>query len=364
MLTTDLSLRFDPIYGPISKRFHENPDEFALAFAKAWYKLTHRDMGPLSRYLGPEVPSEPQIWQDPVPAVDHELVNEADIADLKAQILASGLSVSQLVSTAWASAASFRGTDMRGGANGGRIRLAPQNTWEVNQPAELMPVLQGLTRIQQAFNEHQSGNKQVSLADLIVLGGSAGIEQAARAAGHEVTVPFAPGRTDATQEQTDVDSFAVLEPTFDGFRNYVRAGQKLPAEHLLVERAHLLNLSAPEMTVLVGGLRVLGANHGGSAHGVLTNRPGTLSNDFFVNLLDMGTEWKASATAEGAFDGTDRTSGETRWTGTAVDLVFGSNSQLRALAEVYACSDAGQKFVNDFVAAWVKVMNADRFDLA
>ncbi len=358
MLTTDLSLRLDPIYGPISKRFHENPDEFADAFARAWYKLTHRDMGPRSRYLGTMVPEEPLIWQDPVPSVDHELIGAQDIAALKAKVLASGLSISQLVSTAWASAATFRGTDMRGGANGARIRLSPQKDWEVNSPAELAPVLQALDGIQQDFN---ASGKWVSLADLIVLAGCAAVEQAAMDAGHRVTVPFAPGRTDALQDHTDVDSFAVLEPTADGFRNYLEAGHRLPAEHLLVERANLLTLTAPEMTVLVGGMRALNANAGGSKDGVLTDRPETLTNDFFVNLLDMGTEWQAS---NGGFVGRDRATGAARWTGTAVDLVFGSNSQLRAIAEVYACADGQAAFVTDFVAAWDKVMSLDRFDLA
>jgi catalase-peroxidase len=362
MLTTDLSLRMDPIYGPISKRFHENPDEFAEAFAKAWYKLTHRDMGPASRYLGPLVPAEPQLWQDPIPEVDHELIDAQDITHLKAEILASGLSVSQLVSTSWASAATFRGTDMRGGANGGRIRLAPQKDWEVNKPAELAGVLQTLETIQREFNDAQSGAKRVSLADVIVLGGCAGIEQAARDAGHTVTVPFTPGRMDASQEQTDVDSFAFLEPTFDGFRNHLERAHTLPAEHLLVERANRLTLTAPEMTVLVGGMRVLNTNADGSAHGVFTDRPGTLSNDFFVNLLDMGTEWSASA--DDVFEGCDRVTGDLRWTGTRVDLVLGSNSQLRALSEVYGSADAEPKFVADFVATWDKVMNLDRFELA
>jgi catalase-peroxidase len=364
MLTTDLSLRFDPIYAPISKRFHENPDQLAEAFAKAWYKLLHRDMGPVSRYLGPLVPSEPQLWQDPVPEVDHELIGEEDIAALKAKILASGLSISQLVSTAWASAATFRGTDKRGGANGARIRLAPQKDWEVNSPAELASVLQTLDEIQQDFNSSHSGGKKVSLADLIVLGGCAAVEQAAKNAGHDVTVPFAPGRTDALQEQTDVESFAVLEPTADGFRNYLQAGQKLPAEHLLVDRANLLTLTAPEMTVLIGGMRALKANFGQSEHGVFTDRPETLTNDFFVNLLDMSTEWKASASPENVFEGRDRATDEVKWTGTAVDLVFGSNSQLRAISEVYACDDSKETFVRDFVAAWDKVMDLDRFDLA
>jgi catalase-peroxidase len=361
MLTTDLALRFDPTYEKIGRRFLENPEEFALAFAKAWYKLLHRDMGPVARYLGPWVP-EPQLWQDPVPAVDHELIDEADIAALKAKILDSGLSVAQLVSTAWAAAASFRGTDKRGGANGARIRLQPQRNWEVNEPAELAKVLPVLEQIQQDFNGAQTGGKKVSLADLIVLGGSAAVEQAARAAGYEITVPFAPGRTDATQEQTDVDSFAVLEPTADGFRNYIRAGEKLPPEVRLVDKAYMLNLTTPEMTVLVGGLRGLGANHGQAAHGVFTDRPGALTNDFFVNLLAPGTEWKVSS-AENVYEGRDPGTGELKWTATAVDLVFGSNSQLRAVAEVYAADDAGEKFVTDFVAAWTKVMNLDRFDL-
>ena len=363
MLTTDLALRFNPVYEPISRRFLEHPDELADAFARAWYKLLHRDMGPVSRHLGPWIP-EPQLWQDPVPEVSHELIGEADIAALKGELLASGLSISQLVSTAWASAASFRGTDKRGGANGARIRLAPQKDWEVNNPAELAKVLQTLEQVQQDFNRSQSGGKKVSLADLIVLGGSAAIEQAAKNAGHEVTVPFAPGRTDASQEQTDVESFEVLEPAADGFRNYLRAGEKLPAETLLLDRANLLTLTAPEMTVLVGGLRALNANHGQSAHGVFTDRPETLTNDFFVNLLDMATEWKASESTENVYEGRDRTTGEVTRTGTAIDLVFGSNSQLRAIAEVYATNDAQEKFVRDFVAAWDKVMNLDRFDLA
>jgi catalase-peroxidase len=363
MLTTDLSLRFDPIYEPISRRFHANPQEFADAFAKAWFKLLHRDMGPISRYLGPLVPAEPQLWQDPVPKVDHDLVGEADVATLKTTILGSGLSITDLVSTAWAAAASYRGTDMRGGANGARIRLAPQKDWEVNNPVGLANVLAKLEEIQQQFNGSQSGNTRVSLADLIVLGGTAAVEQAAKNAGHAVTVPFAPGRTDAAQEQTDVESFAVLEPTFDGFRNYLKAGLKLPSEHLLVERANLLTLTAPEMTALVGGLRVLNANFGGAQYGVFTDGSDALTNDFFVNLLDMGTVWTASATVENAFEGRDRSSGELKWTATTVDLVFGSNSQLRALAEVYAEDDAKEKFVADFVAAWVKVMNLDRFDL-
>ncbi|MBW3537796.1 MAG: catalase-peroxidase, partial [Actinobacteria bacterium] len=363
MLTTDLALKLDPIYGPITKRFHENPDQLAEAFAKAWYKLLHRDMGPVSRYLGPWVP-EQQLWQDPVPEVDHELLGEEDIAALKGQILDSGLSISQLVSSAWASAASFRGTDKRGGANGARIRLAPQRDWEVNDPTELARVLQTLEQIQQAFNSSRSGGKKVSLADLIVLGGCAAVEQAAKNAGHDITVPFAPGRTDAWQEQTDVESFAALEPAADGFRNYLRAGEKLPAETLLLERANFLTLTAREMTVLIGGMRALNANFRQSEHGVFTERPGTLSNDFFVNLLDMGTEWKASASADNVYEGRDRATGEVKGTATAVDLVFGSNSQLRALSEVYACDDAREKFVRDFVAAWDKVMNLDRFELA
>jgi len=363
MLTTDLALKLDPVYGPIAKRFHENPDQLADAFAKAWYKLLHRDMGPASRYLGPWVP-EPQLWQDPVPEIDHDLIDEEDIAALEGKILASGLSVSQLVCTAWASAASFRGTDKRGGANGARIRLAPQRDWEVNNPAELAKVLQTLGEIQQDFNRSHSGGKKVSLADLIVLGGCAAVAQAARNAGHDITVPFVPGRTDASQEHTDVESFAVLEPSADGFRNYLRAAQKLPAETLLVDRASLLTLTAPEMTVLIGGMRALNANVGQSRHGVFTDRPETLTNDFFVNLLDMDTEWKASASAENVYEGRDRATGEVKWTATAVDLVFGSNSQLRALSEVYACDDAKEAFVRDFVAAWDKVMNLDRFDLA
>jgi catalase-peroxidase len=364
MLTTDLALRLDPIYGPISKRFHENPAEFADTFARAWYKLTHRDMGPRSRYLGPLVPAEELLWQDPVPEVTHELVNDADVAALKGKILASGLSVSQLVSTAWASAASFRVSDKRGGANGARLRLAPQKDWDVNGPAQLPAVLDALEKIQKEFNGAQSSGKLVSLADLIVLGGCAGVEQAAKAAGADVTVPFTPGRTDASQEQTDVDSFAVLEPEADGFRNYLKTAYTISAEELLIDRAQQLTLTAPEMTALVGGLRVLGANAGGSQHGVFTKRPGTLTNDFFVNLLDMGTNWKSLSEAEDAFEGHDRVTGEKKWTGTRVDLVFGSNSQLRALAEVYASSDSKEKFTRDFVAAWNKVMNLDRFDLA
>jgi catalase-peroxidase len=362
MLTTDLSLKMDPIYAPIAKRFHENPDQLADAFAKAWFKLLHRDMGPASRYLGPWVP-EPQLWQDPVPEVDHELIGEEDIAALKGKILASGLSISQLVSTAWASAANFRVTDKRGGANGARIRLAPQKDWEVNDPAELAKVLQTLEQIRQDFNSAQSGGKKVSLADLIVLGGCAAVEQAAKTAGHDVTVPFAPGRTDASQEQTDVESFAVLEPTADGFRNYLRAGEKLSPETLLLDRASLLTLTPPEMTVLIGGMRALNANFGQSADGVFTDRPEALTNDFFVNLLDMSTEWKASVASENVYEGRDRATGEVKWTGTAVDLVFGSHSQLRAISEVYACDDSKEKFVRDFVAAWDKVMNLDRFDL-
>ena len=368
MLTTDLSLRMDPVYAPIAKRFHENPDELAEAFAKAWYKLLHRDMGPISRYLGPWVP-EPQLWQDPVPAVDHPLIGEAEIEALKGEILASGLSVAQLVATAWAAAASFRGTDKRGGANGARIRLAPQKDWEVNEPSELARLLPTLERIQQQFNDSQSSGKKVSLADLIVLGGCAAVEQAAKNAGHDVKVPFAPGRTDASQEQTDVESFAVLEPVADGFRNYARAGHPLPPETLLLDRANMLKLTAPEMTVLLGGMRALNANHQQSKHGVFTDRPETLSGDFFTNLLDMSTEWQASgASGNGSpdkvFEGRDRATGEVKWTATAVDLVFGSNSQLRAIAEVYACDDSQEKFVRDFVAAWDKVMNLDRFDLA
>ena len=364
MLTTDLALRMDPIYAPISKRFHENPDEFADAFARAWYKLTHRDMGPVARYLGPEVPDEQLLWQDPVPAAHHELIDADDVAALKGRIRDSGLSISQLVSTAWASASTFRGSDKRGGANGARIRLAPQKDWEVNQPAQLASVLGVLEGIQKDFNSAQSGGKQVSLADVIVLGGCAAVEAAARNAGGDVEVPFAPGRTDAVQDQTDVESFAVLEPTADGFRNYAGNGHRRAAEELLVDRAQLLTLTAPEMTALVGGLRVLNANVGRSEHGVFTERPETLSNDFFVNLLDMNTTWQASSSADGVFEGRDSASGELKWTGTAVDLVFGSNSQLRAIAEVYACDDAQQAFVRDFVAAWTKVMNLDRFDLA
>jgi catalase-peroxidase len=363
MLTTDLSLKLDPIYGPITKRFHENPDQLEEAFAKAWYKLLHRDMGPVSRYLGPWVP-EPQLWQDPVPEVDHDMIGAPDVKALKGKILASGLSISQLVSTAWASAATFRGTDKRGGANGARIRLAPQRDWEVNNPTELAKVLQTLEGVQQDFNSSQSGGKKVSLADLIVLGGCAAVEQSAKNAGHDVTVPFAPGRTDASQEQTDVEAFEVLEPTADGFRNYLRPGEKLPAETLLLDRANLLTLTAPEMTVLVAGMRVLNANSGQAQHGVLTDRPETLTNDFFLNLLDMGTEWKASASDENVYEGRDGETGEVKWTGTAADLVFGSHSELRGIAEFYACDDSKERFVRDFVAAWDKVMNLDRFDLA
>ncbi len=362
MFTTDLALKLDPVYGPITRRFLEHPDELEEAFAKAWYKLLHRDMGPVSRFLGPWVP-EPQLWQDPVPAVDHDLVDEEGVADLKARLLDSGLSVSQLVLTAWASAASFRGTDKRGGANGARIRLAPQRYWEANDPAELATVLQTLEQVQRDFNGSQSGGTRISLADLIVLGGCAAVEKAARDAGYDITVPFAPGRTDASQEQTDAESFAVLEPTADGFRSYLRAGEKLPPETLLLDRANLLRLTAQEMTVLVGGMRALDANVGRLPYGVLTDRPGTLSNDFFTNLLDMGTEWTTSAATENVYDGRDRATGEVRWTATAVDLVFGANSQLRAIAEVYACADSGETFARDFVAAWDKVMNLDRFDL-
>jgi len=364
MLTTDLALRFDPVYEKISRRFYENPDQFADAFARAWFKLTHRDMGPLSRYLGPLVPEERLLWQDPIPAVNHKLVDEQDINALKANILASGLSISQLVTTAWASAATFRGSDKRGGANGARIRLAPQKDWEVNQPAELTKVLQKLEAIQKDFNSAQSSGKKVSLADLIVLGGCAAVEASAKKAGHDVKVPFSPGRMDASQEQTDVNSFAVLEPTADGFRNYLGKGHEGSAAELLVDRANLLTLTAPEMTVLVGGMRALNANFGHSEHGVFTKRPETLTNDFFVNLLDMNTKWQKSATSEGVLEGRDLATGDLKWTGTIVDLVFGSNSQLRALAEVYACKDSQQAFLRDFVAAWNKVMNLDRYDLA
>jgi len=363
MFTTDLALKMDPAYAVISKRFHENPEEFADAFAKAWYKLTHRDMGPRTRCLGPLVPAEDQLWQDPIPAVDHELIDADDIAGLKGKTLASGVSVSQLVATAWASAATFRGTDKRGGANGARIRLAPQKDWSVNQPAELAGVLQKLEAIQQDFNSSQSGGKKVSLADLIVLGGCAAVEDAAKKGGSDVTVPFTPGRMDASQEQTDVESFAVLEPTADGFRNYVGKGHSRSGEELLLDRAHLLTLSAPEMTVLIGGMRALDANVGQSRNGVFTRRPGTLSNDFFVNLLDMNTKWDESPAFEGVFEGRDRTTGELKWTGTRADLVFGSNAQLRAIAEVYGCDDSQGAFVRDFVAAWDKVMKLDRFDL-
>jgi catalase-peroxidase len=364
MTTADLSLRFDPIYEPISRRYRDNPEEFADAFARAWFKLTHRDMGPRPRYLGPEVPAEELIWQDPVPAVTHELMDEQDIASLKGRILSSGLSVSQLVSTAWASASTFRGSDKRGGANGARIRLAPQKDWEVNQPAQLKKVLKTLEGIRKEFDDAQSGGKMVSAADLIVLGGCAGVEQAARNAGHDVTVPFTPGRTDASQEQTDVKAFAVLEPAADGFRNYQKTRYAVSAEELLLDRAQLLTLTAPEMTVLVGGMRVLNANFGQSRHGVFTSRPEALTNDFFVNLLDMGTEWKAAPKDDDLFEGRDRTTGELKWTGTRVDLIFGSNSRLRAVAEVYGCEDSRERFVRDFVAAWNKVMNLDRFDLA
>jgi catalase-peroxidase len=363
MLTTDLALRMDPVYGPSSKRFHEHPDELADAFARAWFKLTHRDMGPTTRYVGARVPSEPQLWQDPVPPVTHALIGAEQAAQLKRTILESGLSIPQLVTTAWAAAASFRGTDKRGGANGARLRLAPQRDWEVNDPAELAPVLATLERIQQAFNGGQSGAAQISLADLIVLAGCAAIEAAAQQAGHNVTVPFAPGRTDASQEQTDVESFSALEPKADGFRNYLPAGEKLAAETLLLDRANLLTLTAPEMTVLVGGMRALNANCRGSALGVLTDRPVTLTNDFFANLLDNNTEWKPSASSENEYEGRDRTSGKMKWRATAVDLVFGSHSQLRAYAEVYASEDGERQFVDDFIAAWNKVMNLDRFDL-
>ena len=362
MLTTDLALRFDPVYEPISRRFHENPEEFADAFARAWFKLTHRDMGPIARYLGPEVPQETLLWQDPIPAVTHELIGAEDVAALKRQILDSGLTVSQLVSTAWASASTFRGSDKRGGANGARIRLEPQNGWEVNDPDQLATVLRTLEGVQASFNADRT-DKQVSLADLIVLAGCAGVEQAAREAGHEVEVPFTPGRADASQEDTDVESFSALEPTVDGFRNYLGKGHRLPAEYLLLDRANLLTLSAPEMTVLVGGLRVLGANSGQSSLGVLTRTPGTLTNDFFVNLLDLGTTWHATDESQEMFEARDA-GGQVTWTGSRVDLVFGSNSELRALAEVYASDDAKEKFVHDFVAAWVKVMNLDRYDVA
>jgi catalase-peroxidase len=363
MLTSDLALKVDPIYAGISKRFHENPQDFADAFAKAWYKLTHRDMGPHARYLGPLVPAERFLWQDPIPPVDHELVGPEDIAELKAKILASGLSISQLVSTAWASASTFRGSDKRGGANGARIRLAPQKDWEVNQPVQLAEVLRTLEGIQAAFNDAQAGGKKVSLADLIVLGGSAAVEAAAQKAGYEIAVPFAPGRMDASPEQTDIESFAVLEPKADGFRNYLGGGRSKSAEALLVDRAQLMTLTAPEMTVLVGGLRVLNANVGQSNHGVFTHQPETLTNDFFVALLDMNTKWQATPGSEDLFEGVDRATNAVKWTGTRVDLVFGSNSQLRAIAEVYGCDDGKEAFVKDFVAAWTKVMNLDRYDL-
>jgi catalase-peroxidase len=363
MTTADMAMRMDSIYEPISRRFYENPDEFADAFAWAWFKLTHRDMGPRSRYLGPEVPAEELIWQDPVPPIDHELIDAQDIADLKGKILASGLSISELVSTAWASASTFRGSDKRGGANGARIRLAPQKDWEVNQPDQLKTVLQTLEGIQKEFNSAQSGGKMVSLADLIVLGGCAGVEQAVKNAGYDITVPFTPGLTDASEDQTDVDSFAILEPVADGFRNYLKTKYAVSAEELLVDRAQLLTLTAPEMTVLIGGMRVLNANFGQSQHGVFTKRPETLTNDFFVNLLDMSTIWKATSEDEEVFEGRDRATGKLKWTGTRVDLIFGSNSQLRALVEVYACDDSQEKFLHDFVAAWNKVMNLDRFDL-
>jgi len=363
MFTTDLALRMDPIYGPISKRFHENPDEFADAFARAWFKLTHRDMGPISRYLGPLIPEEPQLWQDPLPKVDHELIGDEDITSLKGKILASGLSVSQLVTTAWASAATFRCTDMRGGANGARLRLAPQKDWGVNNPEELGKVLQTLEQVQTDFNSSQSGGKKVSLADVIVLGGCAAVEQAAKSAGHDVQIPFSPGRTDASQEQTDVESFAVLEPAADGFRNHAGHDLTRSAEELLIDHAHMLALSAPEMTVLVGGMRVLNANTGQSELGVFTKAPETLTNDFFVNLLDMNTKWEVNPKCPHIFRGNNLETGEQKWTGTAIDLVFGSNSQLRAISEVYACDDSQEMFVHDFVAAWEKVMNLDRFDL-
>lgn len=364
MLTTDLSLRFDPVYEKISRRFLQNPQAFAEAFARAWFKLTHRDLGPRSRYLGPEAPKEELIWQDVVPAVDHPLVGEADIAVLKEKIRASGLTVSELVGTAWASAATFRSGDKRGGANGARVRLAPQKDWEVNRPAQLARVIEVLDGIRRQFNKEADGDQKISLADLIVLAGNVGVEQAAKAAGHEVSVPFTPGRTDARQEQTDVDSFAVMEPMLDGFRNYQKAGVRAQAEVALIDRAQLLSLTAPELTVLVGGLRAIDINADGTRHGILTNRPGVLTNDFFVNLLDMGTQWRAVSEAKDLFEGTDRKTGAPKWTGTRADLVFGSNSVLRALAEVYASQDAKGKFVTDFVAAWTKVMNLDRFDLA
>jgi catalase-peroxidase len=361
MLTTDLSLRLDPAYEKISRRFYENPDQFADAFARAWYKLTHRDMGPISRYLGPLVPKEPLLWQDPVPPVDHALIGDQDIAALKAKVLQSGLSISQLVATAWASAATFRGSDKRGGANGARVRLAPQKDWEANQPTQIAKVLQTLEGIQKDFT---TGGKKVSLADLIVLGGNAAVEEAAKRTGYEVKIPFSPGRTDASQQQTDVESFSVLEPTADGFINYIRKGHPIPAEEMLVDRAQLLTLTAPEMTVLVGGMRAMNANFAQSKHGVFTKRPETLTNDFFVNLLDMRTQWHPSAGSEGVYEGRDRKTNEVKWTGTRVDLIFGAHSELRALAEVYACTDSKEKFVKDFAAAWTKVTNLDRFDLA
>jgi catalase-peroxidase len=364
MLTTDIALRVDPAYGPISKRFYENPDQFADAFARAWFKLTHRDMGPRTRYVGTEVPAEILIWQDPIPAATYTSIDDQDVAGLKASIIASGLTVSQLVSTAWASAATFRGSDKRGGANGARIALAPQKYWAVNNPAQLSKVLDVLVGIQHAFNAAQTGGKQVSLADLIVLGGSVGIEQAAKNAGHEITVPFTAGRADATQEQTDVESFAVLEPAADGFRNYKNARYTASAEEMLIDKAQLMNLTAPEMTVLVGGMRVLNTNFDQSHHGGFTKNPGTLTNDFFANLIDFSTTWKATTASQDVFEGRDRATGEIKWTATRADLIFGSNSELRALAEVYACEDANEKFVHDFVAAWTKVMNLDRFDLA
>ncbi|OQB99495.1 MAG: Catalase-peroxidase [Candidatus Hydrogenedentes bacterium ADurb.Bin101] len=364
MTTADMSLRYDPGFEPIARRFQQDPEAFADAFARAWFKLTHRDMGPRSRYLGPEVPKEDLIWQDPVPAVDHKLIDKKDITDLKSKVLSSGLSVSELVSTAWASASTFRGSDKRGGANGARIRLAPQKDWEVNEPERLAKVLKTLEGIQQAFNDAQSGGKKVSLADVIVLGGCAAVEQAAKNAGHDVAVPFTPGRTDASQEQTDAESFSVLEPTADGFRNYIKARVSIAAEHLLIDRAQLLTLTAPEMTVLIGGLRVLNANFKQAQHGVFTKQPEALTNDFFVNLLDMDTMWKPTSEAEDLYEGRDRATGERKWTGTRIDLLFGSNSQLRAIAEVYACEDACEKFLQDFIAAWNKVMNLDRFDLA
>ena len=363
MLTTDLSLRFDPAYEKVSRHFFENPDEFADAFAKAWYKLTHRDMGPITRYLGSEVPKEVLIWQDPVPAVDHELINDADIAALKTKIIATGLSISQLVATAWASASTFRGSDKRGGANGARVRLAPQKDWEVNNPKELSSVLKTLEAVQEEFNKAQTGNKKVSIADIIVLGGCVGIELASKSGGHTITVPFTAGRTDASQEQTDIESFAVLEPSADGFRNYYKPKHKASAEEILVDKAQLMTLTAPEMTVLLGGLRVLNINYNNAQHGLFTLRPGSLTNDFFVNLLDMSTTWKANSDAQNVFEGSDRTTGKVKWTGTRADLIFGSNSELRAIAEVYGCEDAQEKFVNDFVNVWNKVMNLDRFDL-